>query len=129
MTNISTDALREALQLLITSDMQAEPKRLLIEAVMDTLAAREAAIVAHNSVQKVEAAWQPAEIELAAAFLKDKVASSWQNADELVTHLANQLRRNAHDVRVKAIELGLGMGVDYRLARIKNATPLTKPHG
>lgn len=121
MTDISTDALREALQLLIKCDMHADPKRLLIEVVMETLAAREAAAVVRDATKKARPAWQLAEIELATAFLQGKTANSWQNADELVTHLVHELHRDADDIRIKAIELGFGIGVDYGLAKLASA--------
>jgi hypothetical protein len=117
MTDIPPDALREALQILIRSDMPADPKRLLIEVVMESLAVREAADVVSNTAKKIHPAWQQTEIDLVTSFLQGKVAKSWQNADEVVTHLARELHRDAADVRTKAVELGAGVAVDYRLAK------------
>lgn len=128
MTDINPDALREALQFLIRSDMPAEPKRLLIEVVMESLATREAAHAVRDAIKKTSPVWQQAELDLVTAFLQGKVAQSWQNADELLTHLVRQLHREAADVRAKAIELGLGAGVDYRLARAGGtANSITPP--
>lgn len=121
MTDIQPDSLREALQFLIRSDMPADPKRMLIEVVMESLAAREAAVVVRGAATQSHPAWQQTEIDLAASFLQGKVAKSWQNADEVVTHLVRQLHRYAEDVRTKAIELGFGAAVDYRLAKLVSA--------
>lgn len=121
MTDISSDSLREALQFLIRSDMPAEPKRMLIEVVMESLVAKEAAITVRDATRKTYAEWQQAEIDIAAAFLRGKVAKSWQNADEMVMHLVRELHREPADVRVKAIELGFGIGVDFRLAKLDSA--------
>jgi hypothetical protein len=117
MTDISPDELREALQFLIRSDMPADPKRMLIAVVMESLAQREAAVVLETSKQG-HSAWQPAEIDRATAALQGKVAKSWQNADEVLTHLARELHRDAREVRAKAIELGFGVAVDYQLAKL-----------
>jgi hypothetical protein len=118
MTDIQPDVLREALQFLIRSDLPADPKRILIEVVMESLAVRDAAAAVRGSTGKTYPVWQQAEIDLASSFLQGKIAQSWQNADELVTHLVRELQRDAVDVRTKAIELGFGVGVDYRLARM-----------
>jgi hypothetical protein len=118
MTDIQPDALREALQFLIRSDMPSEPKRMLIEVVMEALVTKEAAAVVRDTAKKTSPAWQQAEIDRLTAFLQGKVSKSWQHGDELVTHLVRELKRNAVDVRAKAIELGFGVSVDYRLARL-----------
>lgn len=118
MSDIQPDALREALQFLIRSDMPDEPKRMLIAVVMDAIAALEAVAAAHGAAKKTYPVWQQAEIDLVTSFLQGKVAQSWQNADELLTHLVRELHRDAVDVRAKAIELGLGVSVDYRAARL-----------
>ncbi len=122
MTDIPPDSLREALQFLIRSDMPADPKRMLIAVVMEAIATKEAAIVVRDTIRKDAPAWQQAEVDVLSSFLQGKVAKSWQHADELVTHLARELKRNAMDVRAKAIELGFGVGVDYRLARSQGST-------
>jgi hypothetical protein len=116
MTDISTDALREALQLLIRSDMAADPKGLLIRVVMDSLAAKAAAALTSANGQK-ELPWQQAEIDIVAACLQGKQATSWQNADEMLTRLARELHRDAREVGVRAVEWGFGAAVDYRLAK------------
>ncbi len=118
MTDIQPEVLREALQSLICSDTPPFPKRILIEVVTEALAAMEVAAAVRDSTRKASPTWQQAEIDLVTDFLQGKLAQSWQHADELVTHLARELKRDAIDVRAKAIELGFGMGVDYRLARL-----------
>jgi hypothetical protein len=126
MTDISTDTLREALQFLIRSDLPADPKRILIEVVMESLATREAAAAVHGTAQKTYPVWQQAEIDLVNSALQGKVAQSWQQADELLTHLVRELKRDLADVRAKAIELGFGVGVDYRLARASDPGVATR---
>jgi TPR repeat protein len=121
MTDISPDALREALQFLIRSDMPADPKRMLIAVVMESLAQREAAVVVRAATSEDQTAWQPTEIDLATTRLQGKVATSWQSADEVLTQLARELHRDAREVRAKALELGFGVAVDYQLAKHVNA--------
>lgn len=121
MTEIPPDALREALQFLIRADMPADPKRLLIEVVMESLAQREAAVAVRATTSNLQSAWQPADIDLVTARLQGKVAKSWQNADEVLTQLARELHRDAREVRAKAVELGFGVAVDYQLAKSVNA--------
>ncbi len=111
------DALREALQFLIRADIPADPKRLLIAVVMQALSAEVVAAKQGIISNKLHPDWRPEEIEQALSHLRDKLAVSWQNADEIVMRLAHQLRREADDVRRKAIALGLGAAVDYRLAK------------
>jgi hypothetical protein len=116
MSDIQPDALREALQFLIRSDLPADPKRMLIAVVMESLAQREAAVV-QNSVNKVIETWPPADVELATTYLQGKVARTWQSADETLTHLARVLHRDARQVRTKVTEMGFGAAVDYQLAK------------
>lgn len=121
MNDMTPDALREALQFLIRSDMPADPKRMLIEVVMESLAVREAASVVRGATRQVRAPWQQTDIDTATAYLQGKRAKSWQNADEVVTHLVRELHRDADEVRAKAVELGFGVAVDYRLAKLDSA--------
>jgi hypothetical protein len=111
------DALREALQFLIRADIPADPKRLLIAVVMQAVSAEVVAAKQGIISNKPHPDWRSEEIEQALNYLQDKVAVSWQNADEIVMRLAHQLRRDPMDVRNKAIALGFGMAVDFRLAR------------
>ncbi len=116
MSDIQPDALREALQFLIRSDLPADPKRMLITVVMESLAQREAAVV-QNTADKVHATWLPEEIELVTTHLQGKVAKTWQHADETLTYLARVIHRDAKEVRTKAMELGFGAAVDFQLAK------------
>ena len=117
MSDIQPDALREALQFLIRSDLPADPKRMLITVVMESLAQREAAAL-QSAADKVDSAWLPTEIELATSHLQGKVAKTWQHADETLTHLARVLHRDAREVRTKAIELGFGAAIDFQRAKL-----------
>lgn len=111
-----TTPLRETLQFLIQSDMPTDHKRILIEVVTQALYNKEAEERSGKASGIIEE-WGAPEMAVVAAFLQDKVARSWQNADELVLRLARELRRDPDDVRRKAVELGFGLGVDYRLAK------------
>lgn len=113
----ATTALREALQFLIGSDLPAQHKRVLVEAVTQALRAGRSAEIDLEAKKPTPQEWLPQETERIAAFLHEKVAGSWQHADEILIGLAGELRRAPDDVRRKAIELGFGVGVDYRLAK------------
>ena len=113
-----TVALREALQFLIASDMPAQHKRVLMEIVTEALKAGQVAETRRaTAVSPVPAEWQPQDTETVAAFLQNKIARSWQHADETLMWLASELHRRPEDVRTKAVEMGLGRGIDYRLAK------------
>jgi hypothetical protein len=111
-----TVSLRETLTFLVQSDMPAHYKRILIEVVTQALYDKETKERSDEENGVVEE-WRQPEVDILAAFLQDKLARSWQHADELVLRLARELRRDPDDVRRKAIELGFGLGVDYRLAK------------
>lgn len=111
-----TVSLRETLTFLVQSDMPAHHKRILIEVVTQALYDKETKERSDGEKGVVEE-WRQPEMDILAAFLQDKLARSWQHADELVLRLARELRRDPDDVRRKAIELGFGLGVDYRLAK------------
>lgn len=111
-----TTPLRETLMFLVQSDMPADHKRILIEVVTQALYDKEAEERSFKA-SGVHEEWGAPEMDVLAAFFQDKVARSWQNADELVLRLARELRRDPDDVRRKAVELGFGLGVDYRLAK------------
>jgi hypothetical protein len=111
------DAMRDALQYLIASDIPAQHKRVLMEAV--TLALRTAGAAEDHAASMREASgeWLPHETTLIGSSLEGKIARSWQHADEILMRLSAELHRRPQDVRAKACELGLGRGVDYALAR------------
>jgi hypothetical protein len=114
-----SDALRDALQFLVSSSMPAQHKSLLMDLVGQAMRAEELArrdLVAQATIPE----WQPEEIQQLRDLLAGRVARSWQHADELLMRLATQLKRRPADVRAKATELDLGAGVDYRLAQAQN---------
>lgn len=112
------DALQSALQFLITSDISAEHKRVLIEAVTDRLRSLDTEDRRQQALDRDPGELQAHENAVIAEFLAGKRASSWQHADELLMSLAAQLRRDPRDVRAKATELGLGAAVDFKLAKL-----------
>lgn len=117
LDNPEAAALRETLQFLVTSDMSAQHKRILMELVTQALRSGEAEVRRVDAEQKLGEQWQPHETQAVATFLQGKVATSWQHADELLMRLAGELHREPEEVRRKATELGFGIGVDYRLAK------------
>lgn len=110
--------LRDALGFLPECNIPAQYKRLIIDAV--EMAARAAEADGTPQVRPAAGEWQPHEVQLMQAFLAGKVAANWQHADERLMHLAVQLRRTPDDIKRKASELGLGVGVDYWQAKAKN---------
>ena len=122
MTTLSANArdiaaLRETLQFVISGDMPAQHKRVLLDAVTQALRAAEHAGDLDRAQQEQSEEWRPQEAQLVEAALRGKVAKSWQHADEALMQVAGQLRRAPDDVRRKATELGCGAAVDYALAR------------
>ncbi len=111
--------MRETLQFLIASDMAARHKGILLEALTQALRSKQAAQTRLSAVETAASAWEPEETSVVCDFLRDKAATSWQHADETVIRLAGELQRTREDVRRKAIELGLGAAVDYRLAKAR----------
>jgi hypothetical protein len=110
--------LREALGFLPECNIPAQYKRLIIDAV--ETAARAAEASGMPQVRPDASEWQPHEVQLVQEFLAGKVAANWQHADERLMHLAVTLRRTPDDIKRKASELGLGVGVDYWQAKAKN---------
>lgn len=111
------NAMRETLQYLVTSDIPGEHKRVLIGAVTQALRLQETEDRRVETMQGPGADWQLHETKMLEEFLQGKVARGWQHADEVLMRLARQLHRTPADVRLKAIELGFGIGVDYRIAK------------
>jgi hypothetical protein len=110
------EALRDVLQFLVSSSIPAQHKSLLLELVGDAMRAEDLAqrnLAAQTPIPE----WRPEEIDLLRNWLAGRVARSWQHADELLMRLVTQLKRRPADVRAKAMELDLGAGVDYRLAK------------
>jgi hypothetical protein len=114
--NYSTAVIREALQCIEGSNIPDEHKRVLVAVVSHTL--QNAGAGAFPDARRgASDTWQQHEVQTLAAQLEGKVAANWQHADELVMRLVACLRRNPDDVRKKAMELGFGAGVDYRIAK------------
>ena len=110
-------ALSAALQFVIASNMLSEHKATLIEVLTQAMRDEDAAALRRQAVARAEGEWHDHEIVQLKSFLHDRTARSWQNADENVMHVAAQLHRAAQSVRSKAMELGFGVAVDYRLAK------------
>jgi hypothetical protein len=108
---------RETLQYVSTSEIPTQFKTLLISLLTEALRNWEDERIRTRDVAAVGEAWRPEEIAEVQAFLLGKIANSWQNADELLMHLATQLKRSPQDVRLKATELGYAAGIDFRVAR------------
>lgn len=115
--SLTPAALHSALRFLISSDLPAEHKAVLIETVTQALRDQETAHLRAQSAEQAIGSWQTHEVEQLESYLQGRVANSWQQADELMMHLAARLHRNPRDVRAKATELGFGAGVDFRQAR------------
>lgn len=116
------DALLNALQFVKSSNTPSEHKVLLIDLLTAALRERDVSDFQALATARVGGPWlEPETLEIR-SYLQGKVAISWQNADEMVMHLAARLRRDPGEVRRKATDLGCGAGVDYRLARILAAT-------
>jgi len=110
-------ALHAALRFVITNESGAEHKPILIDVLTQALRDDETAELQRRALALARGEWQEHEITQLTSFLHDRLAKSWQQADECVTHLAAQLHRDPQSVRDKATELGLGAAVDYRLAK------------
>lgn len=110
-------ALRAALQYVLSSDIPSEHKAVLIEALTRSLRAEDSARAAREVAEQRSSDWTPAEVQNLQSRLAGKVAKSWQDADEQLIQLAGELRRSTDDVRNKALEMGAGVGIDYRLAK------------
>jgi hypothetical protein len=111
------DEMREALQFLMHTQMPAQHKRVLLEALTGALREEEAAQVRAESQNLTNVEWRPHETEAVETALRGHLARSWQHGDEVLMRLAAELHRHPNDVRAKAGELGLGSGVDYALAK------------
>jgi hypothetical protein len=117
-TSRDAQALHATLRYVVTSDIPAEHKRVLIEAVTDRIRALDAEDRKREALARDRGEWQSDELELIAAYLRGRAANSWQHADELLMNLAVRLNRDPRDVRVRATELGFGAAVDFRLAKL-----------
>lgn len=110
-------ALHAALRYVVTSSVPSEHKATLIDVLLQALRDEEATESSRRAAAQAHRQWDEHEIALLKSFLKDRVAGSWQDADEAVMHLATQLHRDPRSVRKKATEMGLGASVDYWLSK------------
>jgi hypothetical protein len=101
----------------MASDSMSDHKALLIETLTQALRDDDRAESTRQAVAQAGAEWQEHEITQLKSFLQGRLARNWQHADEGVMQLAAQLHRDPRSVRDKAIQLGLGAAVDYRLAK------------
>jgi hypothetical protein len=115
--------MRAALQYLINSDMPAEHKAVLLDALTGAMRTVEDAHVHRQASGQASGQWHAHEIAQLQTFLQGKTANSWQQADERTTSLAARMRRSPQDIRAKASELGLGEAVDYQLAKAHARRP------
>ena len=107
-------AIRAALQYVISTEMPANHKAILIETLTEALRTRQAA---DEEPERGERPWQREESAHLESALRGRIAKSWQDADESLMHLALQLHRPPAEVRTMAAKLGVGPGVDYALAK------------
>jgi hypothetical protein len=110
-------ALQAALQFVTVSDIPSAHKITLIEVLTQTMRDIETAELNRRALAQASAEWQDHEISLLKTFLQDRLAKSWQHADECLMQVAAQLHRDPRSVREKATQLGLGASVDYRFAK------------
>jgi hypothetical protein len=110
-------AVHAALRFVITSDIPSEHKATLIEVLTQALRDDDAAELRRQTAAQARGEWQEHEITHLKTFLQDRIARSWQHADECLMQLAAQLHRDPRSVRDKATQVGLGASVDYRVAK------------
>ena len=113
----SPDSLRATLQFVVSSDMPAEHKVVMIQALTHTLRAAEAE--QHRRVNQQQPVWQAQETAQLQGLLEGRTAQGWQQGDEMLMRAASLLHRAPDDVRAKAAELGLGASIDYAQARAR----------
>lgn len=114
-------ALRAALQYVVSSDIPSEHKAVLIEALTRALRAEDSERTAREAAVHARSEWRPADLQKLTSRLAGKMAKSWQDADEQLLQLAGELQRSVEDVRDKALEVGAGAAIDYRLAKERKA--------
>lgn len=112
----SSSAIREALPFVALSDIPAPYKSVLVEVVARALRNTEDDERA-AAMRKKGGPWRPEELQALTEQLQGTAAVSWQNADEVLIRLTARLQRTPDEIKDKAKELGLGAGIDYRLAR------------
>jgi len=116
-------ALYAALKFVTGSSALSEHRGILIDVLLQALQDEGAAVELEKEALGRLKKWQDDEIALFQAFLKDRVARNWQEADENVMYLATKLQRDPRSVREKATDMGLGVGVDYTIAKAHREEP------
>jgi hypothetical protein len=120
----SVAAIRGTLKYLLNSDVPSEHKSILIDALTRMLRVEEAEAEAQrlSGSDHLTRMWQDHELNHLDRSLNNRVAKSWQDADETLVLIASQLQRHSADVRVKAVERGFNAAVDFAVAKIILAT-------
>jgi hypothetical protein len=113
--------IRETLRFVLAGSIPADHKRILIEALTQALRAADEAERVLDLQKRVSQPWRPDETTMIESFLRGKLVSSWQQADEVLMRLSNELHRSPEEIRRKAIELDLGACVDYAIAKTQRA--------
>ena len=117
--------IRNTLEYVMASDIPAQHKSVLIEALTQALRKQlDADEEREQRVRQAAAPWQADEVAQLRKSLEGQVARSWQHADELAMRLALQLQRNVDDVRAKASELGLDASIRYRRASVAESSEM-----
>lgn len=81
-------ALQDALRCVTTSDFPSEHKAILIDVLTQALQDDETAELSRRAVPQAGGEWQEHELAHLRSFLQDRLARSWQHADEGVMQLA-----------------------------------------
>jgi hypothetical protein len=124
-TSEASAAARATLQYVLSADMPSEHKAVLIDLLTQALRDHDANRVRQQAVREEgDRTWEEEETTRLSGLLLGRIAKSWQNADELLMYAAAQLHRSPPEVRAKAIELGLGAGIDFSVAKTH-----TRMHG
>ena len=118
----SLAAIRGTLKYLLNSDVPSEHKSILIDALTRMLRVEEAEAQRLLGSDHVTRMWQDHELNHLDRSLNNRVAKSWQDADETLVLIASQLQRHSADVRGKAVERGFDAAVDFAVAKIILAT-------
>lgn len=118
----SVAAIRGTLKYLLNSDVPSEHKSILIDALTRMLRVEEAEAQRVSGSAHSTRAWQDHELNHLDRSLANRVARSWQDADETLVLIASQLQRHSADVRGKAVERGFDAAVDFAVAKIILAT-------
>lgn len=102
-----------------SSDIPSDHKAVMIDLLTAALRNQDVQHIEAVASANESVAWEEADTQQLKAMLTGKIANSWQHADELLMQLANGLHRDPGTVRSKAIELGFGESVDFRLAKLR----------